>query len=423
MNALNYWLSELSNRRETTRAKYKEFFLKYAAFTGKTPDELLQMRKQDSKAEDQREQRGAESLLKAFIADLLAKGNSVSTAQIGYAAVRSFYEMHYYPLRMRRGDFPQGECLGSRAATKDHIKRILANTKKTKDAKKTRAIIMFLKDSGLRVSDARALKVGMVWKALENGDQFIPLSLVTKKNKTTAKTFLGPESVQALKEYLDERRKGTRRIPAEAITAESPLFRTNQSGKVKNMGREGFSALVRNQCKFIGEDRLSAHSFRKYFQTQLEAAGTSTNWIDQMIGHRLINSRDAYSLPSEAQLREAYEKAYSQLRVYPDKAEVDERINGLELEIAERNKVIAGLLNNGDKKAAELEALRVKVEASKHGVGELEGEVASLNEFIKKTLGPLVGWAQKEGFKIEDFSRISDETPPRWRKAEKTPRA
>lgn len=384
MNALDYWLSELSNRRETTRAKYKEFFLKYLKFTGKSPDELIEARKQDAKAGDIREQRQAESMLKAFVADLLAKGNSVSTAQIGYAAVRSFYEMHYYPLRMRRGDFPQGESLGSRAATKDHIKRILANTKKTKDAKKTRAIIMFLKDSGLRVSDARALKVGLVSQALERGDQFIPLTLVTKKNKTTAKTFLGPESVLALKEYLDERRKGTRRIPAETITPDSPLFRTNESGKVKNMGREGFSALVRNQCKFIGEDRLSAHSFRKYFQTQLEAAGTSTNWIDQMIGHRLINSRDAYSLPSEAQLREAYEKAYSQLRVHPDKAEVDERISSLEAEVADRNKVIAGLLTNGDKKAAELEALSAKIKAIENAQPMLGSLMKRLVELEKK---------------------------------------
>jgi site-specific recombinase XerD len=83
-------------------------------------------------------------------------------------------------------------------------------------------------------------------------------------------------------------------------------------------------------CQSVGEAKLSAHSFRKYFQTQLEAAGVSPNWIDQMIGHRLINSRDSYSLPSDQQLREAYEKAYPQLRIYPEEVEVEERISKLE---------------------------------------------------------------------------------------------
>jgi site-specific recombinase XerD len=363
MEAQEYWLSELSNRRETTKKTYKEFFSQYLAFTGKTPDQLIQERKVEIKSDDIQEQRHAESMLKAFVSDLLKKGKSVSTVQIAYAAIRSFYEMHYSPLRMRRGDFPQGECLGSRAATKNHLKAIFANVKKTKDAFKVKAILMTLKDSGLRVSDARALKYGQIQAPLEKGETFIPLTLITKKNRTTAKTFLGPEAVEAIKAYLDERRKGTRRIEPEVLKAESPLFRTNENYKIKHIGREGFSTIVRFQCQAIGEKKLSAHSFRKYFQTQLEAAGTSTNWIDQMIGHRLINSRDAYSLPSDEQLLEAYKNAYSQLRVYPDKNEVEERVTQLEKEIVDRNTTIAELFTNGKQKAEELQELKARLVA------------------------------------------------------------
>jgi hypothetical protein len=35
-----------------------------------------------------------------------------------------------------------------------------------------------------------------------------------------------------------------------------------------------------------------------------------TNWIDQVLGHKLINSRDSHSLPTDEELREAYIKAY-----------------------------------------------------------------------------------------------------------------
>ena len=63
---------------------------------------------------------------------------------------------------------------------------------------------------------------------------------------------------------------------------------------------------------------MSAHSLRKKLQTDLEKAGINSNWIDQILGHQLINSRDAYSLPTDEELREAYIKAYQFIKVYPE---------------------------------------------------------------------------------------------------------
>jgi site-specific recombinase XerD len=66
----------------------------------------------------------------------------------------------------------------------------------------------------------------------------------------------------------------------------------------------------------IGEKRVSAHSLRKKLQTDLEKAGINSNWIDQILGHQLINSRDAYSLPTDEELKDAYAKAYDYIRVF-----------------------------------------------------------------------------------------------------------
>jgi len=63
---------------------------------------------------------------------------------------------------------------------------------------------------------------------------------------------------------------------------------------------------------------MSAHSLRKKLQTDLEKAGVNPNWIDQILGHKLINSRDAYSLPTDEELREAYAQAYPLIKVYPE---------------------------------------------------------------------------------------------------------
>ena len=64
--------------------------------------------------------------------------------------------------------------------------------------------------------------------------------------------------------------------------------------------------------------KTPAHSLRKKLQTDLEKAGINSNWIDQILGHKLINSRDAYSQPTDEELKEAYMKAYKFIKVYPE---------------------------------------------------------------------------------------------------------
>lgn len=117
--------------------------------------------------------------------------------------------------------------------------------------------------------------------------------------------------------------------------------------------------------KNVGEKRLSAHSFRMFLQTQLEAAGVNPNWIDQVLGHKLINSRDAYSLPSDQQLREAYEKAYPQLRVFKS-AELEDRLSDLESQLEEKEVLIKGLLSNGASKNSELSGFEERVSPLEH---------------------------------------------------------
>lgn len=352
-------MEELANRSDATREKYRSYFLKFCEWIGKTPDQLVEQREKDLKGEDPKEQRRIESSLKGFVAFLGREGSSVSTQQVAYAAVRSFFEMHYQPLRMRRGEYPSGEALGSRVATKEDIKKLLEDA-----SLRIRAMLLFLKDTGLRVSDVVALKYGDLAEGLEGDEKFISLSLVTKKNKTVAKTFVGPEAIETLKEYFVERRQGTRNIPPEEIKPDSPLFRT-RSPKVKAMTRSGMSSTIVYHAQKLGiNGQFSAHSFRKYFQTQLEAAGVNSNWIDQMIGHRLINSRDSYSLPADQQLKEAYTKAYKHLRVFKD-ADVEARISTLESELEERNKIIEALVTNHTNKTREIETLQTELEIMK----------------------------------------------------------
>jgi integrase len=250
-----------------------------------------------------------ESQLNAFIGKKRQDGLATATLQVYFAAVRSFFEIHYYPLIMRKGDYPKGESLGVRVATKEAILKVIEN-KHTRNKKQLTALILFLKDSGLRRSDAVLLNYEKVAEGLEKGDSIIPITLVTEKQHTIAKTFIGEEAIRALKDYLKERRTGTENVPPEIILDKSPLFRTQESGKVKRISKSGFSNIIREAFLRVGEANVSPHSLRKFLQTNLEAGNVNVNWIDQILGHTLINSRDAYSKPTDEQLKEAYIKAY-----------------------------------------------------------------------------------------------------------------
>jgi integrase len=278
-----------------------------------TAEQVLVQRIRDTESQDRRIQKRFESLFRHFLAEEKKKNYAPLTLQTIYASVRSFFEIHEYPLVMRKSDYPKGDSNGAKRATKEQILKALNFTARKKPT--TTALIMTLKDSGLSVSDLRLLKCDVI---LDNPDaEIIPIQRLRKKTNLSIKTFIGEEAITALKIYFEKRRKGSRFVEPETFTRESPLFRTWTKGKVKPMSRTGMSTLVRNAFIESGTKKVSAHSLRRFLQTQMEEAGVNVNWIDQMLGHELVNCRGAYSKPTDEQLETAYRKGYNHIRIYP----------------------------------------------------------------------------------------------------------
>ena len=46
-SAMQYWQSELANKEEGTKQRYREYFNEFLSFVDKTPDELIVQRQQD----------------------------------------------------------------------------------------------------------------------------------------------------------------------------------------------------------------------------------------------------------------------------------------------------------------------------------------------------------------------------------------
>jgi len=187
--ALQYWRSELANKEEGTKQRYQEYFNEFLTFVGKTPDELIVQRQQDLLNPDRKIQRRIESLLLAFLAKKKAEGYAVATRQIYFASIRSFFEIHYFPLIMRKGDYPTGDSNGVKRATKEAILKALNNPHQ-RNKPTVKAIMLFIKDSGLRVSDVRRLNYGDIAKQLEKGETLIQINVITEKTNLLAKAFI-----------------------------------------------------------------------------------------------------------------------------------------------------------------------------------------------------------------------------------------
>ena len=313
------WLTELSTQSEGTANLYQPYFEEFCNFIHQTPDEILNKRIEDDTSTNKQIKRRYETYFREFLKHKrttplprTGKPPMPKTMQTIYASIRSFFELHEYPLKMRRKDYPKGDSQGVSRATKQHILKVLdANPNNTK----LTAMLTALNDTGLAVIDLIKVNCKVF---LENPNaKIIAYQTLRHKTKDKIKTFFAEESITAIKTYLEHRRKGTRNITPETITAETPLFVQYKNRKPKRITRTNISSTISMAFNRTGEKRLSAHSIRKKTQTCLEKGNMPTNWIDQILGHQLINSRDAYSLPTDEELQEAYEKAYDQVRLFP----------------------------------------------------------------------------------------------------------
>ncbi|MGD6933116.1 MAG: hypothetical protein ACQCN5_02810 [Candidatus Bathyarchaeia archaeon] len=160
------------------------------------------------------------------------------------------------------------------------------------------------------------LKYRHVQEDLENNR--IPIHVHVEAEITKGKyhdydTFLATEAVQFLKLYLEQRKKGTRRIPSEILTEESPLFRDGTTSTPRSIGSKQIRKLVHDlyiQAGLIKQKRgrmydLRVHSLRKYFKTQMLALGVQGDYVDYMMGHTVDTYHDIQSLGID-KLRNVY---------------------------------------------------------------------------------------------------------------------
>jgi integrase len=232
-----------------------------------------------------------------FIGDLKASGIAQGTISNYVKGVKALFKNNGLELKLpyklrRRVKFRD------RAPTPEELTKIIDIA----DIRE-KVIVSFLALGGFRVGTLVKLQYRHIQKDIEQGKAPIHIhveSNITKGKYADYDTFVGSEAVDYLKAYLEIRRKGTRKIPPETLTANSPLIRAEHAKTVRPLSESTIFAIVHNlyvKAGLITSKKrrydLRPHSLRKYFRTQLGSLNTiPTDYIDYMMGHVLSTYND-----------------------------------------------------------------------------------------------------------------------------------
>lgn len=281
-----------------TIGNYVYGLLRFCEWIGKTPDQLIQESLDSEEVPIPRAVKQAALLLEEWVSELQANKLTPNLIANYIKPVKLLYKVHGVNLAL---PFPlvRRVVYKDRAPTPEELTRLM-------DIADIRGkvLVSCLPLGGFRPGTLAQLQYRHVKEDLEKG--IIPIHIHVEAEITKGKygdydTFLAQEAIDALKVYLDVRRRGTRYIPPEVITDSSPLIRNAHNSNVTPITEAQIYSLIHSlylkggllDGQRLGRRyRLWAHTLRKYFRTQLASLGVDRDYIEYMMGHKISTYHD-----------------------------------------------------------------------------------------------------------------------------------
>lgn len=381
MEALEKYDRRLALKEPSTQRNYRCALNKFMQFSGKTAGELITMDLDDVGLLVQEAMRAEEKA-----------GKKPTTSYMIYKAVRFFMRSAGKNLILEREDKPRLIYNGSRGVTEEEIRELYNAFGRANFRIRNQAILLLLKDSGLRISDVAKLDVKDYRGAREITDRddydiqrgerfrvFVPFE--TQKTGDYAHTVIGPESAKAVEDYLGSRLEG-------------PLFLSEKGGRLSTKALSEMFRTLRVKGRLKGNfAKVSAHSLRKFHFTRLQHIG------ENLVFYLEGKARSTYEKPSEREYVEVYIKNYDKLRVFGSDAikdmERDKKLLNFELE----NKSLRDQLLKSNEHTSDLKT-QFEVRQTK-----LEETVKQLYE-IQNRNNALIGEARRMAITAEWINDI-----------------
>ena len=304
------------------------------------------------------DQKQAEDKLISFIIEKKQSGMTWGALHNYVAAVAKFYEINKdITLNLKRVNRFMPEQIRKRrdrAYSDEEIHKMvtLAN-------ERTKAIILLLASTGVRVGVLSTLKFGDLVE-VDKGEVY--KLTVYANTRSEYFTFCTPECKQALKSYFEIRERH-----GETISKHSPVIREQYDKrnpfaamKAKHTSVHALSRILQaimesaglrpytsanttitnaghSQLQHQEHEVMLAHGFRKFFNTQLANAQVNPLIKEMLMGHK-VGLEASYYRPSEAQIySEYFSKAVEALTIEPS-MRLQRKVEKLEIE---RNEIQA----------------------------------------------------------------------------------
>jgi len=317
----------LDGKAASTRAGYIRYFADFLEFLDTDTEQLYIEYNEMVANPDPRTKKKMAMQVNKYQKSLIDRGSKEFTTLKAVNAIRQFFKANELELKLNgnqlkgrdRGEIPN--------ITKEQLKQVLSRC----GSFRMKAVILFARDSGLRISDITLLRIRDIRSIWDNLDyeqvtgypRFFTFSIKQQKTGKPADPVIGPEAVIALHLWKEDRL-----LRGLSVTDNDPVFPTVRSRKgfVDKNGREvkanekggfadlgsfsaAFSRYVReaNIKPASGEKKKpSIHSLRKHHKTNLEYAGVPTSWVNKIQGRAGEGSGQVYTRPNPRPLIEMY---------------------------------------------------------------------------------------------------------------------
>jgi len=297
--AMQEWMNSI--RRPCTRRNYAWVMENFSAYVGMTPREIRASRIVDLTNPDILAQGGWESKVKEWYNQL--QGAPRSRA-LKYFAIRSFFKKCVVNARVELGD---DLVQVDKHRVKPPGKLTLAEVKTIYEMAsiRTRAMIMWELKTGCRPETTAGVR--MMDIDMAQGYPWIVYPKQSKSSDTGYITFCDEEGGEAMLLYWKHRGFGDdQALPIFTAVDFDTKTPTKEPIRPEDISQSITRVIVKAKLGKLVRQEIRAYGLRKLFQTQMEAAKVSSNWVKRMMCHSVGDVEGAYSQADLDQMREAY---------------------------------------------------------------------------------------------------------------------
>ena len=302
------WLKTIAPQSATV---YLRALQRFCNWCGRNPQELILQRDQELKNDNPNDRTGIRDLVLDFRHHLEHTGLAPKTINCYDGAIRGFFTS----VLGKRGMVNIRNYRDRSVTQKRDLVPTLEELKKMIDVMSLEEgfRILFIAQTGMRVSDALNLKVGDIERELDLGNIPLAIRFIPQKDRELIGeriTFLGSDGVEMLKQYLNWREKR-----GEKIIDDSPLFvsRTKKHGNDEAVTSRAFNDTVHEAAQRAGigngngkYGKIRIHCLRKFFITQMTNHGVEDKIVNFLTCHKISEVDCVYWNRRIDQLRRIY---------------------------------------------------------------------------------------------------------------------